>query len=109
MEVSVTLHELKTDPGVFDAVADGRKTFEIRRDDRNFEEGDELLLRRTRDSGSAMANGAPLVYTGQQLRCRVTYVLRGPVYGLRDGWAILSIAGVAPCDGVSNKNVTETK
>lgn len=95
----MAMHELKTDPGVFDAVADGRKNFEIRRDDRNFQEGDELLLRRTRDSGSAMANGAPLVYTGEELRCRVTYVLRGPIYGLRDGWAILSIAGVNVAEG----------
>lgn len=89
----MTQHELKTDPDVFDAVADGRKTFEIRFNDRDYQEGDELLLRRTRDTGWAMKNtGAPLIYTGQELRCRVTYVLRGPIYGLADGWAILSIA-----------------
>jgi hypothetical protein len=89
---STRWHELKTDPDVFDAVADGRKTFEIRLNDRDFQPGDGLLLRRTRNSGWAMKNtGAPLEYTGEELRVIVTYVLRGPVYGLGDGWAILSI------------------
>lgn len=86
-------HELKTDPEVFDAVAAGVKTFEIRRNDRDYQPGDGLLLRRTRNTGWAMKNTrAPLEYTGEELRVSVTYVLRGPVYGLDDGWAILSIA-----------------
>jgi hypothetical protein len=93
-------HELKTDPEVFDAVADGRKTHEIRYDDRDYAVGDFLILRRTRDTGWAMKNtGAPLVYTGEEYRAVVTHVLRG--YGLEPGWVILSIKpfGVALGEG----------
>lgn len=92
-------HELKTDPAVFGAVHDGSKTFEIRKDDRGFAVGDGLLLRETVDTGEAMKQGAPLLFTGREYRCRVTYILRGPIYGLVDGWAILSIAALARQEG----------
>lgn len=84
-------HELKTDPEVFDAVATGCKTFEIRRDDRGFELGDELILKRTRFTGVEMQNGEPLEYTGKAETRIVTHLLRGPIYGLSAGWVILSI------------------
>lgn len=86
-------HDLKTDPEVFDAVACGQKTFEIRRDDRGFRVGDSLLLRRTKYTGRQMRirpGHCPLVFTGETERRTVSHVLRGPVYGLEDGWAILS-------------------
>lgn len=38
-------HELKCHPHFFAAIADGRKTFEIRRDDRHYQVGDLLALR----------------------------------------------------------------
>ena len=38
-----------------------------------------------------MAAGAPLVYTGDTISCKVIHVLRGPVYGLLDGWCLLSL------------------
>jgi hypothetical protein len=83
-------HELKTDPAVFDAVADGSKTHEIRLNDRDFQIGDGLLLRRTAWSGQQMkVAGFPLQYTGEELRAEVTHVLTG--YGLMPGWVILSI------------------
>lgn len=86
-------HELKTDPDVFDAVAAGHKTFEIRFDDRGFKVGDALVLNRTKHTGETMRAGlAPLEFTGHQITCMVTHILRGPVYGLADGWVILSIA-----------------
>ena len=83
-------HELKTDPEVFQAMIDGGKTYELRKDDRGFAVGDTLTLRETVNDGADMALGAPLEYTGRTTGRVVTHVLRGPIYGLAEGWAILS-------------------
>jgi Domain of unknown function (DUF3850) len=85
------IHELKTDPDVFVAVRDGEKTYEIRKDDRGFAVGDLLWLRQTRHSGEAMRTGGPLEYTGEEIHAVVSHVLRGPIYGLADGWVIMSV------------------
>jgi hypothetical protein len=84
-------HELKTDQEVYQAVVEGLKTYEIRKDDRGFNVGDFLLLKETEYTGEEMANGRPLEYTGRQHEVQVIYVLRGPIYGLKDGWVIMSI------------------
>ena len=86
------IHELKTDPSAFDAIAAGNKRFELRYNDRNFRVGDKLLLRETRYSGEEMTKGAPLEYTGIYLTVFITSILTGPVYGLLEGWVIMSIA-----------------
>lgn len=85
------VHELKTDPEVFQAVLDGLKTYEIRKNDRGFAVGDTLVLRETTHSGAAIAAGAPLEYTGRQYATSVTHMLTGPIYGLEAGWSILSL------------------
>jgi hypothetical protein len=94
-------HELKTDPEAFDAVASGLKNFEIRFDDRGFQVGDTLILQRTRHSRLEMQNGSLLEYTGQIERRVVTYILRGPIYGLQTGWVIMALgpANCAPRSG----------
>ncbi len=84
-------HALKTDPDVYDAVASGAKTHEIRRNDRDFRVGDTLLLRKTRYTGQQMhMRELPLEYTGDECARVVSHVLEG--YGLQDGWVILSFA-----------------
>ena len=83
------IHKLKTDPEVFKAVVEGRKTFEIRFNDRDFKVGDELVLLETIHTGEQMRHGKPLLFSGNQLRKTVSYVLSG--YGLQDGWVILGI------------------
>lgn len=83
------IHELKTDSEVFQAVVEGRKTFEIRFNDRDFKVGDELVLLETIHTGEQMKQGKPLLFSGNKLRKKVSYVLSG--YGLQDGWVILGI------------------
>ncbi|WP_212784762.1 DUF3850 domain-containing protein, partial [Acinetobacter baumannii] len=87
------VHNLKTDPEVFQAVVDGRKTFEIRFNDRDFKVGDELILLETIHSGEQMKQGMPLLYSGNELRKTISYVLSG--YGLQEGWVILGIKGAS--------------
>lgn len=93
------IHELKTDPAVFDAVARGDKTHEIRLNDRGFAVGDTLLLRETESTGSAMRSAPklyPLVYTGRTATRIVSHIQIG--YGLADGWCILSFAAPVSAD-----------
>lgn len=75
-------HELKTWVEFFGAVADHRKRFELRRDDRGFNVGDELWLREWYPG---------LGYTGRELRKRVSYIFRGGQFGLEPGFVIMSI------------------
>lgn len=63
-------HELKTWPKYFQAVIDGRKTFELRVADRRFEVWDTLLLREWCPS--------KLDYTGRRARVVVSYLTSGP-------------------------------
>ncbi len=88
-------HNLKTDPDVFRAVQSGRKTFEIRKDDRGFQLGDYLVLLETKYDGMLMnsdPHNYPLLYTGAACVRRVTHILHGPIYGLQEGWVIMSVA-----------------
>ena len=85
-------HELKTDPDVFYDVRDDQKRFELRLNDRDFKQGDMLLLRCTKYSGGEMIAGKPLEYTGEWVVACATYVLHGPIYGLDDEWVIMSIS-----------------
>lgn len=86
------VHKLKIDSDMFRAVLSGRKTFEIRYNlDRDFQVYDELLLQETKYTAEEMKNGMPLEYTGNQWQVQITYILKGPIYGLQDGWVIMSI------------------
>lgn len=86
----MTEHILKTDPEAFNAVWERAKQYELRKDDRQFYEGDLLQLRETFYTGQQMAEGKPLKYTGRIAYRTIAHILRGPCYGLVDGWAILS-------------------
>lgn len=85
------IHCLKTDPDVFEASWTGEKSYEIRLNDRGFQVSDLLLLEETRHSGKEMKEGKPLEYTGRRLLAHVQHVLKGPIYGLYDGWVLMSV------------------
>ena len=62
-------HELKLWPEFYEAVDRRDKTFELRRDDREFEEGDALWLRHW--------NPQTGKYNGRSMGATVTYIHRG--------------------------------
>lgn len=75
------VHELKTLPKFFTQVKAGIKTFECRKNDRDFRDGDYLLLKEC-DNG----------YTGEEVLCKITYVLHDYQFkGIADKYCILSI------------------
>ena len=81
-------HELKTWANAWEAVRDGRKRFEWRLDDRGFEVGDELVLRRWQPGVPEHNQG--LFEHLPALHCRVTYILRG-LFNIPPGYCVMSI------------------
>jgi ASC-1-like (ASCH) protein len=84
----MTLHELKTWPEYFQAVARGDKTFEVRKNDRDFRVGDELLLKEYQPSYACLDRE---YYTGRVLHRYVSYVLHGGNFGIEEGYVILGL------------------
>ena len=75
-------HELKTWPPYFSAIRAERKTFELRKSDRDYKVGDTLLLKEySPDTG----------YTGSAISVIVSYIMHGPVFGVSAGFCILGI------------------
>lgn len=67
-------HVLKIDPVYFDAVVSGRKTFEIRFNDRNFLEGDLVRLREYGPASKDTRGIALMEYSGREAVYRIGYV-----------------------------------
>jgi hypothetical protein len=76
-------HDLKTWPDAFQAVWDGRKTAEFRRDDRGFDVGDVLRLREWDPKTS--------LYSGRAIEARITHISPGGRSGIPEGFAMLSL------------------
>ena len=71
------VHELKILPQYFVAVAAGRKTFEIRKNDRDFQVGDEVVLKEWDNE-----------YTGQEVEAVILFVTD---YEQKEGYVVFSI------------------
>lgn len=85
-------HELKTWPEPFTEVVEGRKKFELRRDDREFEVGDRLHLREWDPHAiHESSRGYTGQYTGREFHCEITYITRNEEWGVKPGFACLSI------------------
>lgn len=91
-------HQLKTWPPFFEAISDGRKTFEVRKNDRGFNAGDVLWLREY-DPNADVYGREERKYTGNEMRMLVTYVLSGEGFGVKDGYVVMGIKPVEESDG----------
>jgi len=83
-------HKVKTDPHLFRMTWAGMRNFEIRRDDRGYRLGDTMTLRETVRDDAELAEGESHDFTGRMIKLNIDYVLLGPVYGLMNGWVIMS-------------------
>lgn len=87
------IHELKEWPPFFEAVKEGKKTFEVRKDDRGFKVGDELMLREYVPEGyfPEIREG---YYTRHILQRRISYIMPGGAFGIKEGYVVLGLEKV---------------
>jgi len=76
-------HELKTWPKPFSAVLGGNKTHEVRVNDRDFREGDELYLREYDPDTER--------YTGRHILATISYITPGGTFGLPENLCVMSL------------------
>lgn len=79
-------HILKTWPEYMDSIVSGEKMFELRKNDRDFQVGDVLILVEY-DPGSKL-------FLKREVQKRITYILEGPAFGLKEGYCIMSLVDI---------------
>jgi len=75
-------HTLKILPEFLDPIGNLEKTFEVRKNDRDFQVGDILHLREWLPGGE---------WGPRNITCFVTYILHGPRFGIPNGYCVMSI------------------
>lgn len=78
----MTVHPLKTWPEYFEVVGKS-KTFEVRKNDRNFKVGDILWLQEWSEEKG---------YTGRDKKFTVTYLMIGEQFGIKDDYCVMGIS-----------------
>jgi hypothetical protein len=76
-------HHLKTWPEYFKEISSGNKTFEVRKNDRDYQVGDILYLH----------EWLPLQqeYTGGLEIFKISYILYGGQFGIEEGVCVMSL------------------
>lgn len=77
------IHVLKAWPAPFEAMRAGRKTFEYRQNDRDFQVGDCLVLQEYNPETDSL--------TREALSVRVIYLLAGGQFGVPKGYCVMSV------------------
>lgn len=75
--MTIVTHKLKILPEYFEAVIKGLKTFEIRKNDRDYKVGDKIVLREY--------NGRK--YTGREVLAHIRYITD---YEQKEGYVVFS-------------------
>lgn len=93
------VHDLKTWPGPFCDVLSGHKQYEIRKNDRGFKVGDELILREWMpDLIASSASGESIgEYSGRSIQAIVLHITYGGRFGMPEDMCVLGLCGVKEC------------
>jgi ASC-1-like (ASCH) protein len=81
------MHELKIIEPYFTDVLKGIKTFEVRKNDRNFKVGDIVKLRKY--------DADTLLYSGEEILVEIKYILDDTKY-CKDGYVIFGFDSIIP-------------
>jgi ASC-1-like (ASCH) protein len=76
----MAIHALKTEQEYFRSVLDGRKKFELRKNDRDFKVFDTIQLKEC-------INGTETGLASDEMQ--IKYILHGGKYGLKKGYCII--------------------
>ena len=76
------VHELKIYPKYFNPILEGKKSFEIRKDDRGFQVGDKVILKEWNN----------IEYSGREIHAYINYILDDKFIGLAKGYVALSLS-----------------
>jgi ASC-1-like (ASCH) protein len=75
-------HNIKCWPEYFELLATGKKTFEIRENDRDYQVGDILFIQEWDPETKR--------YTGRQLKRKIKYMIQGQ-FGLPDNICVMQL------------------
>lgn len=90
----MTEHVLKTTHEAWLAVESGKKRFEVRKNDRLFQTGDTVVLRKLNGPGSLIdKTHQPEMRNGEyrELRFRVGWILQGGQFGVEPGYCVFQL------------------
>ena len=80
------VHELKTWPTYFNSIRNGFKTFEVRKNDRDFKSGDTLLFQEYNPNDE--------YFTGACITKIVSYILKGGQFGIEEGYCVMGLSNL---------------
>ena len=76
-------HNLKIWPLYFKRILYGEKKFEVRKNDRDFQVGDTIILNEY--------DPETKTYTDNNIRVEITYILNGGQFGIEPGYCVMSL------------------
>ncbi len=80
------LHKLKTQAVFFEKVWDGKKNFEIRKNDRNYQVGDTVRLKEYNKNTDK--------YSGRIVKAEILYITD---YGQCEGFVVFAMGNITKC------------
>jgi len=88
------IHTLKTAATAWDAIKAGEKGFEVRRNDRFFQRGDIVRLRKMSECGHYYATPPGNTFGTLDLEFRIGWTLQGGQFGIEPGYVVFQLESI---------------